>query len=385
MKFNVLALICAFAFCPIIKAFADSALKTDTIYADQYCHKDGVHDDAETINGLIENEDVHIIYFSKGTYLLESFHNSKYPVNKPYHIGINRSNLQLIGEDGAILKTKTMAGTLNIYSQPYHLENRVHDISIMGITFEVENDSTSFNPYQEHCHTISTMGCFNLKIMNCKFLNFWGDAICTNHFNDNEKTGERQRNESILIINNYFDGKNHSNRNGVSIINGRDITIEKNSFINCAHSSMPGAIDIEPNFGCFTCRDITIKDNYINHCGGCNAAISICGIRNGISLDSIYIKNNKIYNSLCGFTLVLRNSSTSKVVEFEDNYIDKNTPPFFFSGNGEATNWTVKNNKFEKSSDTKFPTKIKFTNLTEKNNKISYSFDYYKNLILSIF
>lgn len=345
------------------------SIRNKQFVATWLCYADGKHDDAPNINAILQV--CNNILFPKGIYLLEQFHQPLYPINKPYHLGINRSHTKLVGQEGAILQTSTMAGTLCIYSKPKDIPNSLTNILIEGLTFQVSNESTDFDSYQEHCHTISFMGVNHASVKDCTFKNFWGDAICLNHYGDNENTGERTRNSNVIIENNHIDGYKHSNRNGVSVISGEHVKIKNNTFINCSHSKMPGAIDVEPNSHVYTINDILIENNQIDHCLGANGGISLVSNKRGGPLYNITIRKNRITNSSRGMEFAVELPETSGNIQVENNYVDDSTDPYIFYGHGETKNWTFKKNVFKRKTKVKFGGSIKFINLKQTNNEIN--------------
>ena len=334
------------------------------------CYADGKKDDAASINAILQicNE----VQFPKGTYLLVSTHNPTYKINKPYHLGINRSGTKLIGEKGATLTTKTKAGTLCIYSKPYDIPNSIHDIKIEGLTFMVQNEGTEWDSYQEHCHTISLIGVNRCFIENCTIRNFWGDAICLNHYGDNENTGERTRNMNVVVRNNHIDGYKCCNRNGVSVINGQHVIIARNTFVNTSHSNMPGAIDIEPNNKAYTVDDIKIINNRIDNCQGANAAIGIISNERGGPAHNIQIIKNHITNSRRAFEFAVGTDYAASNITVKNNWADKNTDPWIWHGEGRTKNWVFTGNTFLHDTKMRFGRGVKFEGLKNTNNKINY-------------
>ena len=333
---------------------------SDTVWADLYCSTDGSADCASVLNALIARTDVHVIIFRPGTYRLKSFHQFPYTVSKPYHLGIHRSDLQLLGQPGATLITSAMAGTLCIHSTPRDFDGRVHDIRIEGLTFQVDNESTSFQSYQEHCHTISLIGCQRVRICNNTFSNFWGDAICLDHYGDNPQTGERQRNEDVIISSNAIDGHQNCNRNGISVINGKRIQIDDNTLVRCAHSTMPGAIDIEPNYPCYSCQDIIIRRNHISQSSGANAAISLVCNKNGACVRKVLIEGNEIEDCNRAIEVAIETDEASADVTIRDNTSDERTEPYIFYGKGSARRWRFVDNHFGRKSQNKLGGAIRF-------------------------
>lgn len=346
-------------------------ISNKTFDASWLCYRDGKTDDASAIQNLLNT--FNNIHFPKGTYLLVGFHKSKYPVEKPYHLGITRSKMTITGEKGSVIRTATMGGVLNIHSKPYDIKHTIADISISGLTFEVKNESDKFESYQEHCHTISMMGAKNVTIKDCYFKNFWGDAICTNHYGDNPNTGERARNTNIKILNNTIDGYKCVNRNGVSVINGEKVIIKQNTFNNCSHKNMPGAIDVEPNYSFYTCNDITISENSITNCQGQNGAISIvCGPHGGIA-KNVNVTKNKVYKSRRGIEFAVEDVSYAENIKIEDNYFDAETDPYIFYGKGKVKTFEFNNNTFKAKTKVKFGGSIKIERKKMKGNEFANS------------
>lgn len=343
-------------------------LKNKIFNAKWLCYADGKKDDAKNINAILTmcNE----VLFPKGTYLLESMHKPPYRINKPYHIGIHRSNIKITGEKGAIFKTKTKAGTLCIYSKPNDISNSIHNITIEGMTFMVQNESTEWDPYQEHCHTVSLIGVNRCTIERCTFQNFWGDAICLNHYGDNPSTGERARNMNVVIRNNQINGYKCCNRNGISVINGQNVIIEKNLLINTSHPSMPGAIDIEANNQAYTVDNIQIRNNRIDHSQGKNGAISVISNKEGAPAHNIEITNNRITNSRRAFRFYVWTDYAVSHITVKDNWVDKNTDPWVWDGKGRTRNWVFTGNTFLRKTNKKFGQDVKFEGLTYKNNRL---------------
>lgn len=343
-------------------------IANNTFNAKWLCHADGVNDDAAHINDMMqvcEN-----IYFPKGIYQLISTHTPKYPINKPYHLGINRSHQTLTGGKGAVLRTNIMAGMLTVYSKPYDIAHSISDITIQGLTFQVVNEATTFDPYQQHCHTISLKGVNGCVIQKCRFQNFWGDAICLNHYNDNEQTGERARNMNVLIQHNYIDGYKHSNRNGVSVINGEHAVIRNNVLVNCSHKTMPGAIDVEANNTAYTVNDILISGNTIDQSQGMNAAISVVSNKLRAPAHNITITKNVITRSNRAFAFWIDSNGCADNITITKNKADQHTTPFMFWQEGETENWTFTGNKFLCPTKLDFGGKLKIKNLIIRDNKI---------------
>ena len=331
------------------------------------CYGDGQHDDAYNINQAISV--CNVIHFQKGTYLMESFHKPVQGLNEHLHdpvkahIGVYKSGISFLGEEGATLLTKDAERTIAIYTQPYKIQNSIRHITITKLAFRCENDGIAFN---EFSHTIKVLGVNGLRITKCKFFDFFGDAICLSHYGDDEKTGERTRNSNVTISNNYIEGKSHNNRNAISVINGYNVLIDNNIIEEVSKNNMPGAIDVEPNNSAYTINGITISNNQIRGSRGSGAAISVVALTEDTPTYNILIKNNQISQSTIGIGFFIKSVNTSRNFSIEDNVVDFDTPPLIFNGRGVSKDWTFKGNKFWRPTKVKIGGSFKIENLQVK-------------------
>lgn len=340
--------------------------------ADWLCYKDGEHDDAANINMMINICDK--VIFKSGKYLLSSQHRGPRVENvlnewqADAHIGIARSNVELIGaEEDVIFFTAKPYMTICIYSPPYRFDKTVRNIKIQNITFKVENDGRNFN---QLLHTIRVMGVDGLTIRNCFFDDFWGDAICLHSYGDLPSTGERTRNSNVVIKDNYIKGGlHHSTRNGVSVVNGVNVRIENNIIEETSRYDMPGAIDVEANSDAFSIDNITIKGNIIRNCGGTAGGICINSKGLRAPASNIKIIDNHISNCSYGLAFVVQTEGVTKNYTVIGNVVEEDTKPLIFVGNGKSSNWIFKNNVFKKMTTVKIPGNIRVDGLTLKNNK----------------
>ena len=347
------------------------SVRNDSFNASWLCNKDGKTDDARQINEMIDV--CGCVYFPSGCYRLISQYNAgDYLTSKLHsavlsHIGIHKSEVSLIGEAGTEFLTEEPLRTICVYSQPNMIEKSIRNILIKGITFTVKNDGKSFH---EFMHTIKLIGVNNITIKDCTFNDFWGDAICLSHYGDNKSTGERTRNQNVKILNNtILGGQTHNNRNGISVINGKNVLIKDNVIKNTSRRNMPGGIDIEPNNSAYTIDNIKIENNTIENIKASAGAIGLILLKGGASAYRIAIRNNKIKNCSCGLTIIINTNGISNGFEITDNVIDANTRPFRFLGKGSSRNWIIKNNVILKPSAQKIPGSIKVDNLKLGVNK----------------
>lgn len=327
------------------------------------CYGDGMHDDAANINNMLSICDS--VRFQSGIYLLESLHKQKADLSANYlsncssHIGIFANNKSLIGEDNVQFLTRDKQVTVCIYSTPNAIETSVSNITIENITFTVENDKSSFN---EFMHTIKSIGVNGVVIKNCRFEDFWSDAICLSHYGDNSKTGERTRNMNVTIKDNYIYGGSHNNRNGISIISGEHVIVDNNVIEELSKSGMPGGIDIEPNSKVYTAKDIRLTNNTIRNCKG-SAAINVNANRHKGTISNVEISGNLVSGSKYGLCFVAACDSTATNFQIIRNTIESDTKPYGFYGDAIGLNWTFEGNVFRRATTARIPGKLKIRNL----------------------
>ncbi len=345
-------------------------VKNKQFDASWICNMDGVNDDAYTINEMIDV--CGHVFFPKGDYRLISAYDTEGKVNKKLrrsikaHIGINKSDVYLVGESGARFITSDSLGTICLFSKPNRIDKSIGDVRIEGLTFKVENDG---NHFHEFLHTIKTIGVNGLTIENCVFDDFWGDAICLSHFGDNPKTGERTLNQNVNVLNNSINGNRHNNRNGISVISGKNVLIKGNTIKNTSRKDMPGGIDVEPNNSAYTIENIRIEGNYLEGITGTGGAISIQSYKDGPA-HHIEILSNEIKNcSKAGIAIRIKSEGTTDSFIIKDNYIHADTRPFFFRGNGMSKDWTISGNTFGRPILKSIPGEIAVENLVVRNNK----------------
>lgn len=343
-------------------------IKNKRINACWVCYGDGKHDDAKAINEIVEIG--REIFFPKGRYLLTSrFTPPKgLPGGIHAHIGVCKSNVSFVGEKGTVFVTDDPMGTICIFSYPHQIGNSTSNISISSISFEVHNVGKNF---YEFMHTIRVVGVNGLRIEGCTFNDFWGDAICLSSYNDIPQTGERTRNQNVKIVNNFIvGGSHHSNRNGISVVNGKNVLITGNIIRNTSRKNMPGGIDVEPNNSAYTIENIRIEQNNLDGIWGSNGAISVVSFKDG-PVHNITITDNKITNSTCGLYFYLKTEGTTSGYTIKGNYTDEKTVPYRFVGSGSSMNWCVTGNHFKRRCSLPIPGDIKVENLKVRKNKIA--------------
>lgn len=344
-------------------------VSNDSFNAGWLCPMDGKSDDAAAINQMIAVCDT--ILFPKGVYTLLSTyappHEMKGRSSIKCHVGINRSHVFLRGEDGAQWYVPDVVGAVCIFTPPGEIDNSVRDITIDNLEFRVQNDGEHFH---EWTHTVHCIGVDGLVIRNCFFNDFWGDAITLGHYGDTPETGERARNQNVTITGNRIQGgDHHNNRNGISVINGKNVLIEGNTILNTTKSDMPGAIDVEPNNTAYTIDNIIIRKNKISGCRGTAGGICVHANKKGGPAHNITIEGNEIGNCTSGLSFVIAADNTTSNFTVRNNVVDEDTRPFQFIGSGKSSNWTISDNVLKKGSAFKLGGSIKVSGFVQKNNQ----------------
>jgi hypothetical protein len=239
---------------------------------------DGVADDTAAIQAAINAASN--IYFPAGTYLIESAISADTD-----GIRISTSNKNLHGDgEKSILKMGAnsrfiicICGNLapNTASCPKVTDVSISDLMLWGPTTRPADPLPLADEIRELIKVINTD---NLRISNCKFYAFSGDAIDldANLITEGAPPYSSERhNNNIWITDCVFDGYDNHTRQGVSVIDGNNVWILNNRFENIGASNMPGAIDVEPNGynNMYINRNINICNNYFNNCIGLGGAI----------------------------------------------------------------------------------------------------------------
>ncbi len=162
-------------------------------------------------------------------------------------------------------------------------------------------------------------------------------------------------------MNNIIRGEGYNNRNAISVISGKNVSISGNTIEHVSSKNMPGAIDIEANNAAYTIDDITISWNNITDSNGGLGAICIVS-QNNAPAHNIQIDHNTIKDSRFGLCLVINSDDCVSNVSIVSNVIDDNTTPYKYIGSSRTQNWVIKDN-VTKFKNQKFGGNIKFSNL----------------------
>ena len=252
---------------------------------------DGITDDTAAIQAAITAANA--VYFPAGTYLT--------------NVVTLDANTMLHG-DGAssiIKQSASFAGGSqgSLYANSGSAGSQVNNIIIRDLRVEGTNIATP--TFSEFKHLVSLNGVQNALVENVQFIGFQGDGL---YIGSGINGGDERHNTNVVVKNCFFDGVNKENRNGLSVIDCDGFLAESNYFTRCSKSTMPGAIDIEPDSQIFhVVRDIKIINNKFKDIGGNVGAISVAlpGISYTTAPVGFIIQDN--YIDTCSVTGVFFN------------------------------------------------------------------------------
>lgn len=217
---------------------------------------DGTTDDTTAVqNAITAAAAGGTVYFPPGSYVCNG-------------LTLANSNVRLVG-DGFSSKVFQKAGAAdNTYLFSADSGSSVVANNISGLTFQnlYLRGRCDTDGFLEHVHLIALTGVSDVTIQNCLLRGFRGDGI---YFGSGLGSGVERHNERLIVRGCNFDGINRENRNAISVIDGSDVIISNNTFLTCSKTTMPGAIDVEPNNSTYSrTRNITITGNAFRDAAG---------------------------------------------------------------------------------------------------------------------
>jgi hypothetical protein len=216
------------------------------------------------------------VYIPKGWYLVE-------PRAGDTTAALIYSNTRVFGDGpasivrqvGGIGTPGTSVATFGINTWSRGTSNPDQNASGIVIEHLQMQGTTVEDGFFQWSHNISINAATDVTVRSCKFAGWRGDAV---YIGSGTSTSTLERhNRQIKVYSCYFDGVNWDNRQGISIIDGDDVSIWNCSFWNTTRANMPGAIDIEPNpANAFPIvRSIRISSCYFRNTGGNTGVIGM--------------------------------------------------------------------------------------------------------------
>lgn len=137
----------------------------------------------------------------------------------------------------------------------------IHDLRFEGKTVDAWSDP------QEQQHLLLLNGVSDLTIERVEFVGWQGDAV---FIGSGDQAEMERHNERVTIRKCLFDGVNKINRQGISVLDCDGLLVQDCSFKNTTYTTMPGAIDFEPEYAdsYSIVRNCTIQNCRFDNIGG---------------------------------------------------------------------------------------------------------------------
>lgn len=174
------------------------------------------------------------------------------------------------GMDATVL---VQAATLGASYGMLHAESSGTGSFVESITIRDLTLKNTVGEFSQFIHLLTLSGVRDLLVERVKFAGFQGDGICIHGVGLSDLV--ERHNLNVTIRDCVFDGVDHQNRQGVSIIDCDGLVIDNCLFENCTHPTMPGAIDFEPDHDFNVIRNALIDGCVFRAVGGNTGAIGL--------------------------------------------------------------------------------------------------------------
>ncbi len=297
---------------------------------------DGVADDSAAIQAAVTAAAA--VYVPAGTYVV--------------NVVTLDANTELYGDGAAsiIKQSASFAGNSqgSLYVNSGSAGAQINNVIIRDLRIEGTNISTP--TFSEFKHLVSLNGVRNALVENVQFIGFQGDGL---YIGSGIVAGDERHNTNVIVRNCFFDGINKENRNGISAIDCNGLLVDGNYFTRCTKSTMPGAVDIEPDSYTFhVVRDIKIVNNKFFDIGGNVGAVSVFlpGVTyttapNGFLIQGNYIDTCTASGAFFGYNVTggVTESTSNFAVKIVDNTVANSVNPFNI---GNAKDVLIEGNSF---------------------------------------
>jgi hypothetical protein len=183
--------------------------------------------------------------------------------------------LEGVGPTSVIKTTKGGIGGMIIVNPVNVSDARTRlaekNITIRNLTLE---GNTATEGYKQHTDLLRFYGAEDVVIEKVKFLGFRGDGL---YIGDGlADKGVIRHNKNVVVRDCTFDGVNKQNRNGITVGDGENVTIQRCTFVRTTGPNSPGNIDIEQNKNDYHIGErISVLDCTFNDNGGTAIVLDI--------------------------------------------------------------------------------------------------------------
>jgi len=150
---------------------------------------------------------------------------------------------------------------------------------VENLTFRDFTIKSTVGTFSEFIYLMSLTGVRNLLIERVRFQGFQGDGLYLGGEvggSDLTNSANFRHNVNVTVRDCIFDGVNNENRQGITVVDADGLLIDNCHFFDCTKSTMPGAIDFEPNaYAYYVMRNCTVSNCTFTRVGGDAGIISI--------------------------------------------------------------------------------------------------------------
>jgi len=273
------------------------------------------------------------------------------------------SGLQLIG-DGigrSVIRRTDAPSVFNFFYNSGSADPDDNLVNLLVRDLTIEDDPERELGFSEPLHLVHVNGVSDTIFRRVEFKGFRGDGL---YLGSGEILGQERHNRRIIVRDCIFDGVDNENRNGISVIDVDDLSIEDCAFRNCTKldGSMPGPIDLEPNVSnggtppdlyLFPIiRNVRIVNNSFQDCGGSAFALLLPSLALDNQVENIVVERNRVVDcagalAFSGYAGTDAASSVKKWgVQIVANHVRGCTRPFYVLIDG-AFGLLMERNTFE--------------------------------------
>jgi len=242
------------------------------------------------------------VYFPAGQGLSAD---GAYLIDTPAGTSNVTSGLQLIG-DGigrSIIRRTSVPGVVNFFYDSGSADPDDNLVNLLIRDLTIEDDPERELGFAEHVDLVHVNGVSDSIFQRVEFKGFRGDGL---YLGAGLSIAHERHNRRIIVRDCIFDGVDNQNRNGISVLDMDDLSIEDCAFRNCTKldGSMPGPINLEPDVSNGATppdlylfriiRNVRIVNNSFQNCGGNAFSLLLPSLDLANQVENIIIERNRV-------------------------------------------------------------------------------------------